>query len=162
MIMTNSDTPSVSIWPYVGYYTLTTVALTIALAAALAFIPSLSNEFGKASGFVISFGSANVALYKFIRRNGRLFDRREYWTIVLLSTLAALLISAPLTGLALAGATAPRNLDSIPLAVWVGALLFGFLLTFGLNAAWYSSRFGKTVLKAELARRARTDTETFR
>jgi hypothetical protein len=76
--------------------------------------------------------------------------------------LAALLISAPLTGLALAGAAAPQNLGSVPPAVWVGGVLFGFLLTFGLNAAWYSSRFGKAVLKAELARRTRTDTESFR
>jgi len=158
--MSNRDEPSVSVWPYVGYYTLTTVALTIALGILVVVIPTLSEEFGKAAGFAISFGSANVALYKFIRRNGRLFSRREYWTIVLLSTLAAFLISAPLGWLAIAGDA--HDLSSVPLAVWIGSVLFAFLLTFGLNAAWYSSRFGKTLLKAELARRTRTDTEAFR
>lgn len=158
--MSNSDEPSVSVWPYVGYYTLTTVALMVALGILVVVIPTLSKEFGKAAGFAISFGSANVALYKFIRRNGRLFSRREYWTIVLLSTLAAFLISAPLGWLAIAADA--HDLSSVPLAVWVGGVLFAFLLTFGLNAAWYSSRFGKTLLKAELARRTRIDTETFR
>lgn len=68
--MSNSDEPSVSVWPYVGYYTLTMVALTVALGILVVVIPTLSKEFGKAAGFAISFGSANVALYKFIRRNG--------------------------------------------------------------------------------------------
>ncbi|RAZ88926.1 hypothetical protein DPM33_21085 [Mesorhizobium hawassense] len=160
--MRNSDEPSVNLWPYVGYYTLTMVALTVALGVLVVVTPTLSKEFGKAAGFAISFGSANVALYKFVRRNGRLFNRREYWTIVLLSTLAAFLISAPLGWLAIAGESRSRDLSSVPPAVWVGGALFAFLLTFGLNAAWYSSRFGKTLLKVELARRTRTDTEAFR
>ncbi|RTM03141.1 MAG: hypothetical protein EKK31_18870 [Hyphomicrobiales bacterium] len=160
--MSNSDEPSLSVWPYVGYYTLTMVALTVALGVLVVVIPTLSKEFGKAAGFAISFGSANVALYKFVRRNGRLFSRREYWTIVMLSTLAAFLISAPLGWLAIVGETKQNDLSGVPLTVWVGGVLFAFLLTFGLNAAWYSSRFGKTLLKAELARRARTDSEAFR
>ena len=92
--MSNSDEPYVNVWPYVGYYTLTMVVLTIALGILVVLIPTLSETIGKAAGFAISFGSANVALYKFIRRNGRLFNRREYWTTVLLSTLAAFLNKA--------------------------------------------------------------------
>ncbi|RVD59854.1 hypothetical protein EN828_07970 [Mesorhizobium sp. M2D.F.Ca.ET.185.01.1.1] len=160
--MSNSNEPSVNLWPYVGYYSLTMVALTIALGILVVVIPTLSKEFGKAAGFAISFGSANVALYKFVRRNGRLFNRGEYWTIVLLSTLAAFFISAPLGWLAIAGEAKQHDLSNVPLAVWLGSVLFALLLTFGLNAAWYSSRFGRTLLKAELARRARTDTEAFR
>ena len=80
----------------------------------------------------------------------------------MLSTLAAFLISAPLGWLAIVGETKQNDLSGVPLTVWVGGVLFAFLLTFGLNAAWYSSRFGKTLLKAELARRARTDSEAFR
>lgn len=160
--MRNRDEPSVNVWPYVGYYTFTMVALTIALGILVAIIPKFSGEIGKAAGFAISFGSANVALYKFIRRNGRLFNRREYWTTVLLSTLAAFLISAPLGWLAIIGKAEQHDLSNVPLSVWVGGVLFAFLLTFGLNAGWYSSRFGKTLLKAELARRSRVDTEAFR
>ena len=160
--MSNSDEPSVNIWPYVGYYTLTMMALTIAAGILVIAVPKFSTEIGKAAGFAISFGSANVALHKFIRRNGRLFNRREYWTIVLLSTLAAFLISAPLGWLAIAGEEKQHDLSGVPLAVWVGSVLFAFLLTFALNAGWYSRRFGKTMLKAELSRRARTDTEAFR
>ncbi|MGX8012499.1 ABZJ_00895 family protein [Mesorhizobium sp. ORM8.1] len=160
--MSNSDETCANVWPYVGYYALTMVALTIALGVLLVLIPTFSQALGKAAGFAISFGSANVALYKFIRRNGRLFNRREYWTTVLLSTLAAFLISAPLGWLAFSGEAKQHDLSNVPLAVWAGSVLFAFLLTFGLNAAWYSGRFGKTLLKAELARRTRTDTEAFR
>ncbi|MBZ9762162.1 ABZJ_00895 family protein [Mesorhizobium sp. CA8] len=160
--MSNSDDTSISVWPYVGYYALTMVALTIALGILVIAVPAFSEVIGKAAGFAISFGSANIALSKFIRRNGRLFIHREYWTIVLLSTLAAFLISAPLGWLAILGEAKRHDLSGVPLAVWVGSVLFAFLLTFGLNAAWYSSRFGKTLLKVELARRARSDTEAFR
>lgn len=91
-----------------------------------------------------------------------MFSRGEYWQIVLLSTLAAVLISALQGWLALEGGAVPQNLGRVPMAVWVGGSAFAFLLVFGLNAAGYSGRFGRDVLKAELARRARIDTETFR
>ncbi|UDL88635.1 ABZJ_00895 family protein [Mesorhizobium sp. PAMC28654] len=160
--MSNGDTRTASVWPCVGYYTLAMVALTITLGIGLVAIPSLSKDVIRAAGFSINYGSTKVASYKFIKRNGRLFSREEYWIIVLLSTLAACLISAIQGWLALVGGTAPQNLSNVPVAVWVGSSLFAFLLVFGLNAAGYSGRFGRDVLKAELARRARIDTETFR
>lgn len=50
----------------------------------------------------------------------------------------------------------------MPALVWVLILLFAGLVVFGINALGHSTRIGKSFLKAELARQARINTETFR
>ncbi|QND56398.1 hypothetical protein [Mesorhizobium huakuii] len=52
--------------------------------------------------------------------------------------------------------------DTIPALGWVFILLVAGLVVFGINAWGYSSRMGKNFLKAELARQARINAETFR
>ncbi|RWC96615.1 MAG: hypothetical protein EOS32_07755 [Mesorhizobium sp.] len=152
---------SVNVWPYVGYYILTVTVATIAFAVFLVFVPSMAESLGKASGFAINLASTMFASSKFIRHNGRLFNREEYWKIVSFSTLAACLFSAIQGFLVLEGGARPE-LSSLPPSALVGIMLFAGLLTFVLNILGYSSRFGKSFLKAELERRARTDAATFR
>jgi len=151
---------SVNVWPYVRYYILTMIVATIALAIFLVFVPSLAESFGKASGFAINIASTMFASSKFIKNNGRLFNREEYWKIVSFSTLAACFVSALQGWLVFEGGARP-DLSSLPPVALAGILLFTGLLVFVLNILGYSSRFGKTMLKAELARRARIDAATF-
>jgi hypothetical protein len=151
---------SVNIWPYVGLYSLMMIGLTTVFVCISAIFPSLPDHFDNASGFAITFGSTSVASYKFIRKNLRLFNRDEYWKIPLFSPLASCLLSLVLGGLALAAGAVPGS-DTIPPFAWILILLFAGLLVFGINAAGYSSRMGKSFLKAELARQARINSETF-
>ncbi|QPC91177.1 ABZJ_00895 family protein [Mesorhizobium sp. INR15] len=159
--MSKDDVQSVSVLPYVWYYTIMTFVLTIVLVVVLNFLLSLSEDAIRAAGFIITIGSTIFAYYKFIKGNGRLLNRQEYWRMVALSTLGACLISALEGGLALMGGAA-KGLGNVPLAVWAAGALFGFLLVFSMNAAGFGGRFGKTMLKAVLAKRAKVDTETFR
>ena len=152
---------SVNVWPYVGYYILAMTIATIALAVFLVFVPSIAESFGKASGFAINIASTMFASSKFIKNNGRLFSRTEYWKIVSFSTLAACVFSVVQGWLVLEGGARPE-LSNLPPAAMAGILLFTGLLIFVLNILGYSSRFGKAMLKAELARRARIDAATFR
>jgi hypothetical protein len=151
---------SVSVWPYVGFYSLMMVGLTVVFIGIAMIFPSLPDSFGRASGFAITFGSTSFASYKFIKRNLRLFNRDEYWKITLFSSPASCLLSLVLVGLAVAGGAMPGS-DTIPPLAWVFILLFAGLVVFGINALGYSSRMGKSFLKAELARQARINTETF-
>jgi len=151
---------SVNVWPYVGFYSLMTISLTVAFMGILFMFPTLTDSFGHASSFVTPFGSTSFASYKFVRRNGRLFNRNEYWKITLFSSLAAYLVSLLLVGLAVAGRAIPGSGAISPVG-WVFILLFGGLLIFAFNAAGYSSRMGKSFLKVELARQARINAETF-
>ena len=152
---------SVSVWPYVGFYSLMMVGLTVVFIGVAMVFPSLPDSFGHASGFAITFGSTSFASYKFINRNLRLFNRDEYWKITLFSSLASCLLSLMLVGLAVAGGAMPGS-DTMPALVWVFVLLFAGLVVFAINALGYSSRMGKNFLKAELARQARVNAETFR
>ncbi len=154
------QTESVNVWPYVGFYSLMMIGLTVVFIGISTIFPSLPNSVGHASGFAIAFGSTSFASWKFIRRNLRLFNRNEYWKITLLSSLASCLLSLLLVGLAVAGGAMPGS-NTIPLLAWVFILLFAGLLAFGINAAGYSSGMGKNFLKAELARQARINAETF-
>jgi hypothetical protein len=151
---------SVSVWPYVGLYTLMMIGLTVVFIGISIIFPSLSDSFSHASGFAIAFGSTSFASYKFIKKNLRLFNRDEYWKITLLSSLTSWLISLLLVGLAVAGGGMPGS-NTIPALGWIFILLLGGLLAFSINAAGYSSRMGKSFLKAELARQTRINTETF-
>ncbi|MER9201108.1 ABZJ_00895 family protein [Mesorhizobium sp. M0933] len=152
---------SVNVWPYVGLYTLMMVGLTVVFMGISVMFPSLPDSFGNASGIAIAFGSTSFVSYKFIRKNLRLFNRDEYWKLTLFSSLASCLLSLILGGLAVAAGVVPGS-DAIPLFIWVLILLFAGLIVFGINAAGYSSRMGKSFLKAELVRQARINTETFR
>ena len=151
---------SVSVWPYVGFYSLMMVGLTVVFIGVAMVFPSLPDSFGHASGFAITFGSTSFASYKFINRNLRLFNRDEYWKITLFSSLASCLLSLVFLGLAVAGGAMPGS-DTIPALGWVFILLFAGLVVFGINAWGYSSRMCKNFLKAELARQARINAETF-
>ena len=151
---------SVSVWPYVGFYTLMMIGLTAVFIVFALLFPALGDSVGKAVGFGISFGSTSFASYKFIRKNLRLFNRPEYWKITLYSTLVSCLLSFSLMGLAVAGGAFPGG-DTLPPLAWIFILLLAGLVAFGINAAGYSSSIGKTYLKAELARQARISSETF-
>jgi len=151
---------SVSVWPYVGFYTLMMIGLTAVFIIFALLFPSLGDSIGKAAGFGISFGSTSFASYKFIRKYLRLFNRPEYWKITLYSTLVSCVLSFLLMGLAVAGGAVPDS-DTLPPLVWIFILLLAGLVAFGINAAGYSSSIGKTYLKAELARQARTSSEPF-
>jgi hypothetical protein len=124
--------------------------------------PSLPEGFAKASGYAINMVSTMFAYSKFIRNNARLFNREEYWKIVSFSTLAACLLAAVQIFITFGSGGSKENLSNIPPVAWIGILLFAGLLAFVLNVVGYSNRFGNTMLKAELARRTRIDTETFR
>ncbi|MER8416963.1 ABZJ_00895 family protein [Mesorhizobium sp. M1329] len=154
---------SVNIWPYVGYYILTTIVVTIAFAVLFALVPSPPEGLAKASGYAINIAATMFTYSKFIRNNVRLFNRNEYWKIVSFSTLAACLIAAVQILITFGSrGGGQENYGSIPPVAWIGILLFASILVFVLNIAGYSNRFGNTMLKAELARRTRIDAETFR
>jgi hypothetical protein len=158
--MSNEQERAVSVWPYVGYYSLMMVGLTIGFTGIALIFPSMPDNFSHAIGFAIAFGSTSFASYKFVRQNLRLFDRGEYWRITFLSSLVSCGLSLVLGGLAVAGGAMPGSNAFGPL-VWIFILLIGGLAAFIVNAAGYSSRMGKSFLKAELARQARTNAETF-
>jgi hypothetical protein len=159
--MTIEQAKSVSVWPYVGLYSLMMIGLTVVFMGILAMFPSFSDSFGKASGFAIAFGSTSFASYKFIKKNLRLFNREEYWKVTFFSSVASCLLSLSLLGLAIAGGAMPES-NTIPALGWMFILLFVGLIAFGINAAGYSSGIGKSFLKAELARQTRINAETFK
>ena len=159
--MTVEKTQSANVWPYVGIYILTTIALSIALIVFAMFFPSLFESAGKAMNFVINFISTMTAYSFFVKRNGRLFSRQEYWQIVSFSTIAALLFSALLLAFSFAAGAIPGDAAGIPAYVWILILAFAVLLVFGLNAAGYSNRFGNSLLKAHRARQTPLDTKPF-
>ena len=154
------DVRSVNVWPYVGFYSLMMIGLTVLCMAILIMFPSLAGSFSHASGFVIVFGSTSFATHQFIRRNLRLFNRSEYWRITLFSSLVSCLVSLLLGGLAIAGGGIPGS-DAIPPLGWLVILLIAGLVAFGTNALGYAM-VGKHFLKAVLARQARINADTFR
>lgn len=159
--MTIEKTESVNVWPYVGVYMLTTIALSIALIVFAMFFPSLFESAGKAMGFIINLASTMTAYSFFVRRNGRLFSRQEYWKIVSFSTIAASLFSLLLLALSFAGGSIPGGAGDIPAYAWILILAFAVLLVFGLNAAGYSDRSGNNFLKAHRAKQTQLDTKPF-
>lgn len=159
--MTIEKTESANVWPYVGIYILTTIALTVALIVFAMFFPSLFESVGKAMNFVINFVSTMTAYSIFVKRNGRLFSRREYWQVVSFSTLAALLFSALLLAFSFATGSIPGDAAGIPAYVLILILTFAVLVVFGLNAAGYADRFGNSLLKAHRAKQTPIDTRPF-
>lgn len=158
--MTVEEVRSVNVWPYVGYYSVMMIGLTVLCMGILIIFPSLEGSFSHASGFAIVFGSTSFAAHQFIRRNLRLFNRSEYWKITLFSSLVSCLVSLLLGGLAIAGGGIPGS-DAIRPLVWLVILLITGLVAFGANALGYAI-VGKHFLKAELARQARVNADTFR
>ena len=159
--MTIESQAPVNVWPYVGIYILTTVALSIALIVFAIIFPSWIDSVGKAINFAINFASTMTAYSLFVKRNGRLFSRQEYWKIVSFSTIAALLFSALLFLFSFATGAIPEDLGGIPAGVWILILAFAVILVFGLNAAGYSNRFGNTLLKAHRAKQTPLDIKPF-
>ena len=80
--MTIERAEAANVWPYVGIYLLTTIALSIALIVFAMFFPSWFESGGQAMNFIIIFASTMTAYSFFVKRHGRLFTRQEYWRIV--------------------------------------------------------------------------------
>lgn len=159
--MTIENQESANIWPYVGIYLLTTIALSIALIVFAMFFPSWFQGGGQAMNFIINFAATMTAYSFFVKRHGRLFSRQEYWKIVSFSTIAALLFSALLLAFSFATGAMPAGGGGIPAYGWALLIAFAVLLVFGLNAAGYSNRFGNNLLKAHRAKQTPLDTKPF-
>lgn len=160
--MTLEKTDSTNIWPYVGIYILTTIVLWLIWLAFVSVVPAAEKSGGTAIGVATIFGSTLVSYSMFIKRNGRLLDRGEYWKIVIFTTAATLLFSIVSLLFSIAAGLTPGNLNSIPAGVWIMMLVMGALFGFCLNAAGFSNRFGRTLLKANRKRQTQLDTEPFR
>ena len=159
--MTIERAEAANVWPYVGIYLLTTIALSIALIVFAMFFPSWFESGGQAMNFIIIFASTMTAYSFFVKRHGRLFTRQEYWRIVSFSTLAASLFSLLLLMFSFAAGATPADGGSMPAYAWLLILAFALLLVFGLNAAGYSNRFGNNLLKAHRAKQTPLDTKPF-
>ncbi|MDX8454361.1 ABZJ_00895 family protein [Mesorhizobium sp. VK9D] len=167
--MTTETAKPANVWPYVGIYIATTIILTAIwvmvgyLAPALVELaPTLVEKAKTAASFVTIFASTLSAYSIFIRRNGRLFDRGEYWRVVLLSTAATLLFSAIMMLFSITVRTAPGSVNDVPARIWIILLIIGAIFGLCVNAIGFSSRFGKTLLKAHSKRQTQLDTEPFR
>jgi hypothetical protein len=137
------------------------IGLTVALFGLSIAFPSLPDRFGSAGGFALAFGSTTLVNCRFVRRNLRTFNRDEFWKLSFLSSLVSWLLSMALLGIAMAGGGIP-NAGALSPAVWILILLFTWLLAFLVSALGYTSAMSKAFLKAELAKHARIDVETFR
>jgi len=153
---------STNILPYVGIYFLATVGLSLTWATFVYFVPLAEKSANTAVNGAILFASTYLTYAIFISRNGRLLERGEYWKLVALSTAASLVYSVLSLLFFSAIGAIPGNLRSISPAIWVLVLAIGLIFVFLLNAAGFSDRFGRTMLKANRARQTRIDTETFR
>ncbi|MGX5803853.1 ABZJ_00895 family protein [Bradyrhizobium sp. Arg314] len=151
-----------NVWPYVGIYIATTIILTAIWAMVGYLAPTLVEKAKTAASFVTIFASTLSAYSIFIRRNGRLFDRGEYWRVVLLSTAATLLFSAIMMLFSITVRTAPGSVNDVPARIWIILLIIGAIFGLCVNAIGFSSRFGKTLLKAHSKRQTQLDTEPFR
>jgi len=92
---------------------------------------------------MFSMGSASMVHDRFLKDNGRLASRREYWTLVGLSTCLSLVLEMLTFGLFLA----LNRLSGPSPSAWltVGPLVL-VLSLFG-NMAMYSSFMGRAFLK---------------
>ncbi|MBA1144331.1 ABZJ_00895 family protein [Mesorhizobium neociceri] len=158
--MPSDRTEAVNLWPYVGIYILTQVILYLAWLG-FGFLVPAPNSVNSAASFVIIFASTFFAYSVFIRRNGRLFNRGEYWRMVLFSTAAALMFSAVCLLVSITIGIAP-DVAGIPALAWI--IVFVVLAAFGfcLNAVGFSKWFGKVMLKTFSARQIQLDTEPFK
>ena len=149
---------SPNLWPYVGFYFLMTAILSLAWFGFGYLVPSALEKANVAVNVGIVFVSTSTVYTAFIRRHGRLFARSEYWKMVSYSTLASLLFSTVsvlfFMAIGAAGSLSP--------GMWLLVLAIGLAFVFVLNAAGFSNRFGKTILKAHSKRQIQLDTEPFR
>lgn len=160
--MAAETTKPANVWPCVGIYIVTTMILTAIWAAVGYVAPDLVEKANTAASFVMIFASTLAAYSVFIRRNGRLFDRSEYWKVVFLSTVATVLFSAVMMLFSIAAGAAPGSASDVPAKIWIILLTIGTIFGLCVNAIGFSSRFGKTLLKAHSKRQAQLDTEPFR
>ncbi|BCM21347.1 ABZJ_00895 family protein [Mesorhizobium sp. J8] len=157
MAVDQRDFPN--LWPYVGFYFLTTTILSLAWTGYWYFVPSaLENDsVVVAANAGIVFGSTATACAAFIRRHGRLFTRSEYWRMISYSTAASLLFT--IISFVFFSAIWPAG--NLSPSMWV-LVITQVVFVFVLNAAGFSNRFGKIILKAHKKRQIQLDTEPFR
>ncbi len=150
-----------NVWPCVGIYIATTIILAAIWAAVGYMAPALVEKANTGASFVMIFASTLAGYSAFIGRNGRLFNRSEYWKVVFLSTAATLLLSAVMMLFSIAVGAAPRNVNNVPARIWIILLIIGAIFGLCVNAIGFSSRLGKTLLKAHSRRQTQLDTEPF-
>ncbi|WP_296744140.1 ABZJ_00895 family protein [Mesorhizobium sp.] len=148
-------------WPYVGIYFLATVGFSLSWGVFSYFVPSAGKSANTAVNVAIVFASTYSTYAVFVSRKGRLLERGEYWKLVSLCTAASLAYSVVSLTFFLAIGAIP-GWAGMNAAFWVVVLAIGLISAFLLNAVGFSDRFGRAMLKANRARQARIDTETFR
>ncbi|TPI35555.1 hypothetical protein FJ414_17915 [Mesorhizobium sp. B3-1-6] len=159
MLIDNMET--VNIWRYVGIYITITIVLYLAWIAFVYMVPSMESATATPVNLAIVFASTSFSYWAFIKRHGRLFERNEYWKIVIFSTVASLLFSMVCLLFSMAVGIAPASLEQFSVGAWVMVLAILALFGFCINAIGFNKRFGKRFLKANRGRRAQLDAEPF-
>ncbi|MER8395891.1 ABZJ_00895 family protein [Mesorhizobium sp. M1340] len=152
---------AVNIWRYVGIYISATIVLYVSWVSFVYLLPSVEKSTATAVNLAIIFASSSFSYSAFIKRHGRLFERSEYWKIVILSTAASLLFSIVCLLFSVLIGVAPTSLEDIPAGAWILVLAILALFGFCLNAIGFNKQLGKIFLKASRARRAQLDAEPF-
>ncbi|WP_353020010.1 ABZJ_00895 family protein [Mesorhizobium sp. M1403] len=144
---------------YISLYTVITVTTILATAListmVLGIDPSRLEKSGRGIQFAIRLFAAFVTYFVFIKRHARLFTRTEFWKMVGFSSLIEM-------GLGMAVLLLSGSFRAIPLQMSVQIVMIGGIVAFLATSLGYSNRFGNTTLKADLVRRAKMDSETFR
>ncbi|TIT19525.1 MAG: hypothetical protein E5W70_25030 [Mesorhizobium sp.] len=140
---------------FTGIYVIILFSTALVLTVMLGVDPSRLERIGRGIQFVIQFVAAFGTYFFFLKRRARLFTRAEFWKMVGFSTLIEMVLGMAL--ILLSG-----SLRAIPLQMSVQTVMIGGIVAFLATSLGYSNRFGNTILKAELVRRAKMDSETFR
>ncbi|MER8994222.1 ABZJ_00895 family protein [Mesorhizobium sp. M0074] len=140
---------------YTGIYVITFSVVALISTIVLAIDPYMLAKIGRFIQFAIQLVAAFMTYFVFIKRHAQLFTRTEFWKMVGFSTLIEMILG-------MAVLLPSGLLRAIPPQTSVLAVMIGGIVAFLATSLGYSNRFGNTILKAELVRRAKMDSETFR
>ncbi|WP_027058441.1 ABZJ_00895 family protein [Mesorhizobium loti] len=145
----SDDKPN--IWRYfalfLGALALSAIVVIVILAIFFAILPSIPKHYARGNTFFMQFLAALITYLIFIRQKSRIFNRKEFWTMVGSSALT-------LTILRMGFALFAGSAIDMPLRAWALALVISGIISVGGALLGYSNWIGAAILKAQLARQA--------
>lgn len=124
------------------------VVASVALLLIAYVLAQMSIDIGSGGGAAVAVASAAFTLDRFLKDHDRLPDSREYWTLVLLSTVIAIVIEGAMLALMLNLYPALYSGNQI----WAFTIVLAAVLVFLVNLVFYSRFIGNPYLKRQRRR----------
>jgi hypothetical protein len=155
-ILTKADFQEVRLMPYVAIFGGALLLFHVGFIVVGFFLPGLVQETGTALSIAAKIVSAQIAYMRFIRRNERLLDGSEYWTMVVSCTAVSAALEIVQLFLASAVGALPSQFNALTPTLIVFMVAISLAVSFAVVAAGYANWFGKHLLQAEMKRRSKS------